>query len=566
MAGRILILLLLLVHFSSKSLSQSLNHDDSLRLILVRDGQAIVNVPFTDRKTLDFLTREVSVLDVRNKEIHVCLSPVTIEWFIRQRFPYTIIQRPAIKNFLSAADVKEAMEWDSYPSYTQYDSIMQGFVTDFPGLCRLDTIGTSINGRLILALKISDNPLIDEEEPEALYTSSMHGDETGGFILMLRLIDYLLKNYNLNDRVKNLVDNLEIWINPLANPDGTYRNGNIVSSPTRFNANGIDLNRNFPDPSVQGAPLQKENIDMIAFMRKHKFVISANFHSGAEVVNYPWDRWPSRFHADDSWFNRISREYADTVHIYSDSGYMDDLDNGVTRGSEWYVIYGGRQDFVTWELQGREVTIEIDNQYVTSPARLPLLWQYNWRSLLGYLENALFGIQGKVLNSESSVPVKAMIFINGHDKDSSHVYSENTSAGYVRLLSPGIWTLVFSSPGFYNEVISNIVVTEDYLTELNVTLTPIVSSIDTTNPETPVLYPNPARSMVMAVLPSDLTGTVNVRIYNSAGLLWGDYITEIDRGIPLKVDVQELPTGVYSIIFIKSSTKVSYRSRFIRIK
>ena len=566
MAGRILILLLLLVHFSSKSHSQSLIQDDSLRLILGRDGQAIVNVPFTDHKTLDFLTREVSVLAADNKDIHVCLSPVTIEWFIRQRFSYNIIQRPAIKNFLSAADVKEAMEWDSYPTYTQYDSIMHGYATDFPGLCRIDTIGTSINGRLILVLKISDNPSIDEDEPEAFYTSSMHGDETGGYILMLRLTDYLLKNYNLNDRVKNLVDNLEIWINPLSNPDGTYRNGNILSSPTRFNANGIDLNRNFPDPSVQGTPLQKENADMITFLRKHNFVISANFHSGAEVVNYPWDRWPFRLHADDSWFNSISREYADTVHVYSNAGYMDDLDNGVTRGSEWYIIYGGRQDFVTWELHGREVTIEIDNQYVTSPARLPLLWQYNWRSLLGYLENALFGIQGKVLNSESNMPVEAKIFINGHDKDSSHVYSDNTTGGYVRLLSPGIWTLVFSSPGFYNEVISNVVVTEDYKTELNVNLTPIVSSIDTTNPETPVLYPNPAGTMIMAVLPADLNGTVNIRIYNSAGLLSGDYYTEIDRGIPLKVDLKELPAGVYSIIFTNSSSKVSYRGRFIRIK
>ena len=96
----------------------------------------------------------------------------------------------------------------------------------YPTLCHLDTIGTSINGKLVLALKISDNADLNEDEPEVFYTSTMHGDETGGFILMLRLADYLLKNYNLDTRVKNLVDNLEIWINPLANPDGTYRTGN----------------------------------------------------------------------------------------------------------------------------------------------------------------------------------------------------------------------------------------------------------------------------------------------------------------------------------------------------
>ena len=566
MAGRVIIFILLLASSGLTTLSQSLNQDDSLRSILARDAQVLVNIPYTSPEALKNLTREVSVIAVKNKEISVYLSPLTIEWFIKRKYPYTILQKPEIKSFMSANDINSAMEWDSYPSHTQYDSIMQYFAVAFPGLCRLDTIGTSINGKLVLALKISDNPLIDEDEPEAFYTSSMHGDETGGFILMMHLIDYLLNNYNLDDRVKNLVNNLELWVNPLANPDGTYRNGNIISSPTRFNANGIDLNRNFPDPSVQGGPLQKENSDMIAFMRKHNFVISANFHSGAEVVNYPWDRYPFRLHADNSWFNLISRKYADTAHIYSPAGYMDDLDNGVTRGSQWYIIYGGRQDFVTYELQGREVTIELDDQYVTSPARLSLLWQHNWRSLLGYLENALYGIQGTVLNEETTMPVEARIFIKGHDKDSSHVYSESVSGKYVRLLYPGTWTISFSGPGFYDKIISDIVVTGNVKTELNVNLTPIASVKDSTLPRAPVLYPNPAKTNIMAVLPDDASGTVNVRIFNMTGLLLADYFTEVNTGIPLKVNLRGMPAGVYSIIFSNYNAKVSYRGRFILIK
>ncbi len=111
-------------------------------------------------------------------------------------------------------------------------------------------------------------------------------------------------------------------------------------------------------------PIQKENLDMIKFMREHKFILSANFHSGAEVVNYPWDS-RSWFHADDDWFYSISRKYADTVHVYSVPGYMTFLENGVTNGYDWYSINGGRQDFVTYELQGREVTIELDDAYIT---------------------------------------------------------------------------------------------------------------------------------------------------------------------------------------------------------
>jgi len=66
---------------------------------------------------------------------------------------------------------------------------------------------------------------------------------------MLRLIDSLLTSYGSNPRITYVIDNAEIWINPNANPDGTYHGGNgTVYGATRYNVNGYDLNRNFPDP------------------------------------------------------------------------------------------------------------------------------------------------------------------------------------------------------------------------------------------------------------------------------------------------------------------------------
>ena len=74
----------------------------------------------------------------------------------------------------------------------------------------------------------------------------MHGDELTGYVLMLRFIDDILNNYNTNSRITYLVNEIDIWINPLANPDGAYAGGNSnVWGATRSNANFIDLNRNF---------------------------------------------------------------------------------------------------------------------------------------------------------------------------------------------------------------------------------------------------------------------------------------------------------------------------------
>jgi murein tripeptide amidase MpaA len=561
-----LILFLVITFVSLRSYPQNISNDDKLRIIVGEFGQAGVTIRYTDKKALDNLTRNVSILSVKNKIVHIRLSPLTVEWFILQKYDYFITERTDSKGVISAQNISQAMEWEKYPTYSQYDSIMLSFKTLYPALCHLDTIGSSVKGKQVLVLKISDNASTDEDEPEVFYSSTMHGDETEGFVLMLRLADYLLKNYNLNSRVKNLVDNLEIWINPLANPDGTYRSGNIISSPTRFNANGIDLNRNFPDPLQPQEIQQKENRDMITFMRKHNFVISANFHSGAEVVNYPWDRWLSRIHADDSWFNSISRAYADTVHRYSGPAYLNEFDNGVTRGAVWYVIYGGRQDFVTYELHGREVTFELDDQINTPAAQLSLLWQYNWHSLIGYLENALYGIHGLIRNAGTSAPVTAKVFISGHDKDSSQVYSDILTGSFVRLLAPGSWNLTFTAAGYYDMTVTNIIVTHGLRTDIIVNMVPVNNIIDTINPLAPIIYPNPATTELSAVLPEKIMGNISIRIFNQAGTLSSDYVTEAIKGIPVKIVVNRLPAGVYSVVFRNTDTNISCSARFIVIK
>ena len=566
MLRRLLILITLIIIIAPRCFSQNISNDIRLREIINKNGQAEVTLPYSGKQTTDLLTRNVSILSVNDKIIHISLSPRTLEWFLIQKYDYLISERPETKGITPAADINQAMLWDTYPTYSQYDSIMLSFKTLYPGLCHLDTIGTSVNGKLILALKISFNAAIEEDEPEVFYTSSIHGDETGGFILMLRLADYLLKNYQTNSRVKNLVDNLEIWINPLSNPDGTYRNGNTIISPTRFNANGIDLNRNFPDPITPNTVKQKETLDMIKFLRKHKFVLSANFHSGSEVVNYPWDRWLSKPHADDSWFNSIGRAYADTAHAYGGSAYMNERDNGVTRGALWYIIYGGRQDFVTWELQGREMTIELDDQYVTPAAQLTLLWQNNWRSMLGLLENALYGIHGLVINSKTSLPVDAKIFITGHDIDSSQVYSDTLLGSFVRFLSPGSWNLTFSANGYVDTTVTNISVVAGQRTDIQVKLAPVTPKIDTTIARSPVLYPNPATSELNVLLPDLISGTVNIRIYDQTGKLEMDYNSLVGQGVPLLINISGLGSGSYSVVFTDKRTRTLCYGRFIVIK
>ena len=562
MVKRFLILSCLLLLIIPLVWSQEIDKANKLRNLVGEFRQAEITIPYPGTKAIEILTRNVSITSIRDKKVYISISALTLDWFLAQKFDYMILERPDYKGLKSAATLDQAMEWQSYPTYLQYDSIMQYFASAYPALCHLDTIGTSIEGRLVLALKISDNVAITEGEPEVFYTSTIHGDETGGFVLMLHFADFLLKNYNIDTRVKDLVDNLEIWINPLANPDGTYTSGNTITFPTRGNANNFDLNRNFPDPVSTTLPMQKETSDMVKFMRNHKFVISANFHSGAEVVNYPWDRW-ARFHADNDWFIDICRSYADTVHKYSVPGYMTFLNNGITNGYEWYSINGGRQDFVTYELGGREVTVELDDQFTTPAANLILLWQYNWQSLLGYIENALYGIHGMVRDIHTLSPLAARVYISGHDKDSSQVYSDTLSGRFIRFLTPGTWSLTFSSRGYQDTSIANVIVVEGQSTDLTVEMRSVTTAIDTTERDRPLLYPNPASTYVWAKLPENISGKVNIKVINESGMKVADYNKDSLFGFPLFIDVKGLAGGGYTIIFTNTQTGVSYRSRVI---
>jgi hypothetical protein len=373
-----------------------------------------------------------------------------------------------------ALDLAEALTFTKYPTYSQYVAMMQHFADTYPEICRLDTFGTSGQGRLLLALKISNHAHLDEPEASFLYTATMHGDELVGFPLLLRLADYLLSGYGTDPEVTSLLDNLAIWINPLSNPDGTYYpdNDNSVVQSIRSNASGINLNRDFPDPASREPDdttgRARETRAMMELLREERFTLSANIHAGEEVVNYPWDHTYA-LHADDDWFRFVSREYADEARAV-DPAYMANFEYGITNGAAWYIIFGGRQDYVTWYLGGREVTLELSTGYRLESETLDEYWQKNERSLLNYMSQCLYGIRGTVTDRESGEAVRAQIFIENHDSAYSVVHSSATFGDYYRLVSEGVYDLVVSAPGYLNDTLHSVEVTDYQATWLDIEL------------------------------------------------------------------------------------------------
>jgi hypothetical protein len=194
-------------------------------------------------------------------------------------------------------------------------------------------------------------------------------------------------------------------------------------------------------------------------------------HGGVEVCNYPWDRW-SDLTADDNWWQYVCREYADTAQAYSPSGYMTYKNNGITNGAAWYIIYGGRQDYMNYFQQCREFTLELSNTKLLPASQLPAYWGYNRRSLLNYMEQVLFGIRGIVTDSITGQPIEAEVFILNHEADSSWVYSGMPVGNYHRPVYEGTYDIQFSASGYITKVIENVNVTNNNITLLDVQLVP----------------------------------------------------------------------------------------------
>lgn len=397
---------------------------------------------------------EVTVATVRGTEATLSLTQTAYDRLLAAGYDVQRVPPP-----------KAMKVPDGYRSHAEVGAVLSAHAETYPEICRLYTLGDSVQGRALWVLRITDKPDLEEDEPEFKYISTIHGNENLGTEMCLNLIDLLLAGYGVDDRLTALVDDTDIWFLPLMNPDGLEAN-------VRQNANGRDLNRSFPayptdfvdtyfdgdDPALAGR--QPEVAHVMNWTVGNSFVLSANFHTGALVVNYPYDYTPGvpsgqdAPSPDDLIFEDLSLRYA--MH----NGPMfasTEFENGISNGSAWYSITGGMQDWNYRYAGCMEVTIELSNTFQPPSEHLPQLWEDNREAMLAYLEAVHLGVRGVVTDHATGAPVWAAVKVDGN---AQRVYTDPDVGDYHRILLPGSYTLRIEAPGFIPYAIKNVAVVD----------------------------------------------------------------------------------------------------------
>ena len=321
----------------------------------------------------------------------------------------------------------------AYYSYEEIVAIADSLTTEFPDICKKVIFGESIEGRELAALKISDNVNDDENEAELLFDGGIHGDEIGGPENCIRFARDIITDYGSDPDITFLIDNREIWIYYMVNPDGR---ANMV----RYNAAGVDCNRDYGFMwdawgGSPGAFSQVETQSLRNCSYTNQFVVHTTYHSGTEYISCPWSYRPET-PPDMDHILQLAGLYS------TQSGYAN-LEYG-QGNSGMYAINGSTKDgnyavggSISWSM-------EISNDKQPPASQLMQYYNWNYSSMLNMIEYAGYGLEGSITDANTGEPVRATVFIN----DFLQTYSDSTAGDYHKYVLAGKYSIKIVANGY----------------------------------------------------------------------------------------------------------------------
>jgi len=355
---------------------------------------------------------------------------------------------------------------DSIPSgYRDFPTILAmlaDWQTNYPSIAKNVNLGQSFGPgstyeeRPMQALKISDNVQSDEDEPTILIVSCHHAREIVTPELALYIIDQLLTGYGSDPDITRWIDENEIWIAPVWNPDGlvycwtTYDYWRKNRKPLPGGYYGIDLNRNYPygwygpysgstsyssDTYKGPSPASEEETQtMLDWARDRRFTKVLDFHSYGREVLYTYYQTSSMPSAIESWYSSKATTFSQQL------GY-----NG------WKRKPSAEGEHYQWELNELgsfaflvETHTDFQPSFNSAVAEAQLIWPgVQW-----FIDHEI-PLYGHVTEAGTGVPIDADIAVSGLTYPEGDLRQSGGDFGRFHYFLPaGSYNVTFSAAGY----------------------------------------------------------------------------------------------------------------------
>jgi PKD repeat protein len=297
----------------------------------------------------------------------------------------------------------------------------------------------------------------DEFEPKVMFDGGIHGDEIGGSQNMIMFARDLCKGYESITTYTDLINSREIWIYYMVNPDGRV-------NMSRDNANLVDCNRDFgymwnAEGNSPGPFSQPETKALRNCLLDHNFTIYTNYHSGSEVISYPWS-YRSDTPPDVMELNTLAELYSTT------SGYTN-----LPYGQGYTIMYpinGSSKDFQYGGLGNVGWSIEISYDKQPPSAQIPLFYNDNLPAMVEMINQAGYGAQGLISDSLSASPLKATVWIGNY----MPINTDPVIGDYHKCVFHGPTTIKVTANGYKTKILNNVYIPVTGVTTNNFQLGP----------------------------------------------------------------------------------------------
>ncbi|HKP35424.1 MAG TPA: M14 family metallopeptidase, partial [Pyrinomonadaceae bacterium] len=214
----------------------------------------------------------------------------------------------------SLGEVRASIDFTQFHTPVQMDNELTNLATTHSSIAQIFTIGNSVEGRPIRGIKITNNVAIDDaNKGDVVFIATQHAREWIAAEMALYLAEYLVTHYSTDPALQACMNNLQIWIIPVANPDGYVYSASaprrrLWRKNRRNNGDGtfgVDINRNFSyqwgldsgsspissddtyrGPSAFSEPEASHFRDFVQARHNPRLLVS--YHSAAEVILRSW--------------------------------------------------------------------------------------------------------------------------------------------------------------------------------------------------------------------------------------------------------------------------------------